>query len=88
VTAAIATRAVQDHHVVRGKTSQREIRRANLLDSAFDLKRLPTQIQHFRHEWNAIEGAVFVKGRQYLFWTSYEHAVTSAESAIVHRSLA
>jgi hypothetical protein len=88
VTTAIATWTVQDHYIVCRKTSQWEVRGADLHDSAFDLKDLPTPIKHFRHEWKTIESAVAIEGRKDIFGRSYEHMVTGAESTMVHSSLA
>src|SRR5262249_55492465 len=63
VTAAVATWAVQHHDIVGRKTSEREVRRANLHDPAFDVKTLPAPTKHFRHEREAIEAAVAIEGR-------------------------
>ena len=82
---------VQDDHVVGGKTSHWKDRGwyvyAGLLNPTFDPKGLTTPIQHFRHEWQAIQCAIGIKRRQDLLRRAYDYLVTSTGFAPFHDDL-
>src|SRR5262249_9795444 len=75
VTAPVAAQTFQDHHVICRKVSHRITVDAGFVDPTLDAKQFPTPAKHFRHKWKAIEGAVFVKRRQYFFCRSNHHRV-------------
>jgi hypothetical protein len=63
VAAAIAARAVQDHHVICRKPSDSVTLDAGFVDPTLDAKQFSAPTKHFRHEWKAVESAVIVNCR-------------------------
>jgi hypothetical protein len=79
VTATVAARAVQDHHVICRKMSHRVTIDAGFVDPALDAKQFTTPTQHFRHKWKAIERAVIVKRREYFIRRSNHNPISDKQ---------
>jgi hypothetical protein len=88
VTAAIAAWAVQDHHVICRKPSDRVTVDAGFVDPSLDAKHFSTPVKHFRHKRKTIEGAVIVKRKEYFICRSNYYALSDKEPSLIHRRLA